>query len=265
MSNNAVASYDAGLLPASKLAPIINSRFGVKINAVWIKARLRYEEKHHTSSKFNLTEFYSVEDVVAEIGSDAALLESARDFTLAAKCCDRSEYIADVTITEWERVSINRFGKLAWQRSVRTIAGVAVKPVGAQFVEIAGEGRKALKNLVINKLDASEINRRRRVAAGHKAAATRKLRAAKLALALEIKSWATMRSPLLLAFKSESTLAAERAARAERLGSKSMSELLSLGSRNQVFKFLGKKYSGYAPELWTGDERAALEALRRNS
>ncbi len=41
-------------------------------------------------------------------------------------------------------------------------------------------------------------------------------------------------------------------------------ELIALGSRNQVFRFLGHKYAGYKPELWTPAERGALAALKQN-
>jgi hypothetical protein len=207
MSNNAVAAYDAGLLTASKLAPILNARFGVKVNAAWIKARLAYEEKHHCSSKFNLVEFYSAESAIAEIEGNPALLASAHDYTAATKAAlaNRTEYVADVRISEWVRVQINRFGKLAWKKNVRTVTGVTVKPIGVSFVEISGEGKLALKNLTINKIDAAELLRRKRAAAGVKAAATRKMKLAKLELAEKITAMLAAPKVLQLVEKTESS------------------------------------------------------------
>lgn len=50
MSNNAVAAYREGLVPASKV--------GSGIPAALIREHCRYSEWHHTSKHFNATEFY---------------------------------------------------------------------------------------------------------------------------------------------------------------------------------------------------------------
>ncbi len=105
-----------------------------------------------------------------------------------------------------------------------------------------------------------EANRR---SGARKAAATRKLKVAKLQCAKEISSMLAAPKVLLLAQFSQSTICEKRNASQKREGLiKSFYELIDLGSRNQVFKFLGKKYSGYAPEMWNSQERAALETLR---
>lgn len=60
MSNNAIAAYDAGLMPASKI--------GHGIPAELIQKYCRYIEWHHCSSRFNIVEFYDPEKVLATFG-----------------------------------------------------------------------------------------------------------------------------------------------------------------------------------------------------
>ena len=215
MSNNAVAAYDSGLIPASKLATVINRRFGVKVNAAWIDSRLRYAEAHHASKKFNLVKFYDSAETVAAIEADESLLESARDFTAATKAtlAVSATYIADVIVEKWERVQINHYGKLAWRKNYVRIQTVAVTPVGVAFAEIAGYGRKALKNLTITKLDSAEVMKRKRRAAGLKAAATRASKLARLEFAAKLVAATKPAGRLLLVQKTDSTVAADRAAR----------------------------------------------------
>jgi hypothetical protein len=52
MSNNAVAAYEGGKMPASKLAKAL------KVSTTAVRAILSPSEWHHTSSKFNETDFY---------------------------------------------------------------------------------------------------------------------------------------------------------------------------------------------------------------
>lgn len=59
MSNNAVAAYDSGLLPASKIKGI---------PAALIERFCRYEEWHHSSKAFNRVKFYNAEYVRAVFG-----------------------------------------------------------------------------------------------------------------------------------------------------------------------------------------------------
>ena len=60
MSNNAVAAYREGLVPASKV--------GNGIPAALIREHCRYAEWHHTSKHFNATEFYDPEYVKGFFG-----------------------------------------------------------------------------------------------------------------------------------------------------------------------------------------------------
>ena len=59
MSNSAVDCYNEGLMPAGKIG---------KVPASLIKEYCRYREWHHTSSYFNMTEFYNPEEVLATFG-----------------------------------------------------------------------------------------------------------------------------------------------------------------------------------------------------
>ena len=59
MSNNAVAAYDDGLVPASKIKGV---------PAALVEAYCRYEEWHHSSKAFNKVKFYNPQKVRAEFG-----------------------------------------------------------------------------------------------------------------------------------------------------------------------------------------------------
>ncbi len=60
MSNNAISAYDAGFVPASKI--------GHGIPASLIEKYCRYEEWHHTSKEYNITNFYNPVKVLATFG-----------------------------------------------------------------------------------------------------------------------------------------------------------------------------------------------------
>lgn len=59
MSNNAIAAYDGGLVPASKIPGI---------PAVLVKQFCRRAEWHHTSKAFNRTDFFDPAEVRATFG-----------------------------------------------------------------------------------------------------------------------------------------------------------------------------------------------------
>ena len=59
MSNNAVAAYDDGLLPASKIK---------QVPAMLIERFVRYAEWHHSSKAYNRVKFYDPDVVLATFG-----------------------------------------------------------------------------------------------------------------------------------------------------------------------------------------------------
>ena len=59
MSNSAVDCYNSGFMPAGKIG---------KVPSSLIKEYCEYREWHHTSSHFNMTEFYDREEVLATFG-----------------------------------------------------------------------------------------------------------------------------------------------------------------------------------------------------
>ena len=61
MSNNAVDAYHRGLLPASKAA----REFGFKSTAA-LRSCVRSGEWHHTSKKFNATDFFDVMEAIED-------------------------------------------------------------------------------------------------------------------------------------------------------------------------------------------------------
>lgn len=62
MSNNAVAAYDAGLVPASKVPGV---------PAALVAEHCRAAEWHHSSKNFNRVNFYNPAEVRATFGLDA--------------------------------------------------------------------------------------------------------------------------------------------------------------------------------------------------
>ncbi len=207
MSNRAVAAYDRGLMPAGKIAQALRSE-GFRVNGAWVKENFTAREWHHTSSKFNETEFFDLDQVLAEIAANREKFEtSAAEFAANAKARkDTGEIIADVVVTEWRRVAINHFGKLANRKFLHHLTAVKVSPAGATMWNIPGWGR--IKNVVVTPVSPVELKRRARSAAAKKAAATRVLRAAAAATVAKISAPA----PLLLIARSPRSVATTESA-----------------------------------------------------
>lgn len=78
MSNRAVRAYDRGLLPASKIKQVPNEL---------IREYCSSEEWHHTSCKYNITEFYDPTKVLIKFGlliitEDHPEYEDYRDYSV---------------------------------------------------------------------------------------------------------------------------------------------------------------------------------------
>ena len=86
-SNNAVAAEEDGRYPASTLA----KRLGVKTGA--IKALMSPSEWHHTSSRYNKTNFYDETEALEMIGDLQAWQEPSKGLEVLEKC--------NVTWLEW--------------------------------------------------------------------------------------------------------------------------------------------------------------------
>ena len=97
MSNNAVAAYDDGLLPASKIkavTPILIERF------------CRYAEWHHSSKAFNRVKFYDPDYVLATFGLIPSDDHDANDAAVTALAAHKAEKksgpeILDNCTVEW--------------------------------------------------------------------------------------------------------------------------------------------------------------------
>ena len=86
MSNNAVAAYDDGLLPASKIKGI---------PAALIEAHCRYAEWHHSSKAYNRTKFYDPAYVRARFGLEASEEHQADADAVAALSAAKTAKKAD--------------------------------------------------------------------------------------------------------------------------------------------------------------------------
>lgn len=76
MSNNAVAAYESGMLPASKLA----ARIGRGATAAGVAAVLMPSEWHHTSKNYNRTDFYDFRSAAENRAGEREIeIEDAED------------------------------------------------------------------------------------------------------------------------------------------------------------------------------------------
>jgi len=91
MSNNAVMAYDEGKLPASKLA----KKLGVTTAAV--RSVLRPCEWHHTSSQYNSTDFFDIDEI--EDSELAEMKRLSKDEKKAAKVS--TAFRAKVSWLDW--------------------------------------------------------------------------------------------------------------------------------------------------------------------
>jgi hypothetical protein len=161
MSNCAVAAYEDGLLPASKLAAALKER-GYKVSTAFIRENFTANEWHHTSAKFNATDFYDLREVIEEIKEDpdlqAKIAEEAAKLAAARK--SRETFVADVTVTDWveERCNYRTF-RYPHKRTLRSVQVTQVP--GAVMIQIEEEGRRKAANCVIQRLDDAELRRRR--------------------------------------------------------------------------------------------------------
>jgi hypothetical protein len=161
MSNCAVAAYEDGLLPASKLAAALKER-GYKVSTAFIRENFTANEWHHTSAKFNATDFYDLREVIEEIKEDpdlqAKIAEEAAKLAAARK--SRETFVADVTVTDWveERCNYRTF-RYPQKRTLRSVQVTQVP--GAVMIQIEEEGRRKAANCVIQRLDDAELRRRR--------------------------------------------------------------------------------------------------------
>ena len=148
MSNCAVAAYEDGLLPASKLAAALKER-GYKVSTAFIRENFTANEWHHTSAKFNATDFYDLREVIEEIEEDpdlqAKIAEEAAKLAAARK--SRETFVADVTVTDWveERCNYRTF-RYPQKRTLRSVQVTQVP--GAVMIQIEEEGRRKAANCV---------------------------------------------------------------------------------------------------------------------
>jgi len=104
MSNNAVDAYNAGLLPASKLAKKL------KVTTSAIKLFMSPSEWHHTSSNFNKTNFYDGEIYLQLINNTVNWFDyDYEDIELAAYnlCCMHN-------YTPCENKPEIKYGRIEW-------------------------------------------------------------------------------------------------------------------------------------------------------
>ena len=81
-SNNAVAAEAAGLMTATAAAKELRAQGVAGCTAADVREALRWTERHHTSSHYNMTPYYDVRDLD---GKDAAAVRRVIEKRKAAK------------------------------------------------------------------------------------------------------------------------------------------------------------------------------------
>ena len=99
MSNNAIFAYESGLLPLSKITARALKNAGITISLKQFKelcreGALRPAEWHHTSSRYNRTNFYDLEQCKADLEH----IDIAR---YASKKKEPEPYAARCAWVEW--------------------------------------------------------------------------------------------------------------------------------------------------------------------
>ena len=142
MSNNAIEAYDNGLLPASKIKGV---------PAPLIAAHCRYEEWHHSSSKFNKVKFYNPEYVLATFGLEISDDHAPSPAAIAALTAHKStkKRAAEVYINcrvEWrEWRCAGRYGKKSCERMSASSCTVSIKAQTATIT--TPDGKSFIKRL----------------------------------------------------------------------------------------------------------------------
>lgn len=180
-SLNAEAAMDSGRMPASHIAKAI----GQGTTAAFITQYAPSTgEWHHVGKYATHVAFYDLYTCFEWLDSDEgkAKLAAFKSERKAARANGPEWIVADVVITEWERVAINRFGKLAWRSRTVTIKEARCT-VSGSYVAITGYGRKMIKHVAMTVVTKDELATRKRKASALKAATTRKARAEEAAKA----------------------------------------------------------------------------------
>lgn len=102
MSNNAVAAYDHGLTTSAKVATSLNRRFKIKITGAWVRQHFTPHERHHTSKKFRLTDFFAIEACAAAMSP--ALIAEAETFTHTQRQANATpEFHGTISYEHWHQ------------------------------------------------------------------------------------------------------------------------------------------------------------------
>lgn len=139
MSNNAVAAYDSGLLPASKIG---------RVPAALIEKFCRHVEWHHASKAFNRVKFYDPAEVLQTFGlagdpeaADPAAVAALAEWT-AAK--NRGPQVYTNCRVEW----IEWSGTLSRPRATERVAeGCTVSVKGQTATVTLPDGSTLTKRL----------------------------------------------------------------------------------------------------------------------
>lgn len=145
MSNNAVAAREQGLLPASQCA----RRIGVE--AKFISANFSPVEYHHTGKYFNVTYFYSLEEVIAWSKTNEGREEITR-WKRAKKNakCNPPFRISNCTVT----YPTYRPNRGRWEFAGEETIDNAVVTIyqGRTMMEIHGEGNLSMRKKISEKV-----------------------------------------------------------------------------------------------------------------
>lgn len=137
MSNNAVAAYDDGLRPASKIPGV---------PAALVKRFCRYDEWHHSSKLFNRTPFYDPAYVRATFGLESSADHAADPVAVAALSAHKAAKSEEQPIT----IPFCRLDYVEWSGTGRrkrrydvSVSGTAVISPDGTWITVGGTRKRA--------------------------------------------------------------------------------------------------------------------------
>jgi len=156
MSNNAVLARNEDKLPASDFAKRIKKYFP-GVAAADIAAALRTEEYHHTSKHYNITFFYSL-DQLADCESRAALRAAIAKRKAAEKAAKNMPDIETGCDIKWLEWSGTRNYPVAKERAAENCA--IIKGAGKFCTVVCPDGKEMKKGKDTNGFEVKRAGRK---------------------------------------------------------------------------------------------------------
>lgn len=139
-SNNYVeAESNDNILKGGEAVKYLKKHYKIIISAKQIKERMMYAEWHHASKMYTKVYFYSVENL-DKFGAE----NHGKNFKDEENEVNKENEGKDVVaiFEEWEKITINRFGKKGWKKEEKEYKGV----VKGAWLHLENGSKKSLNS-----------------------------------------------------------------------------------------------------------------------